>query len=101
MNELVWTDKVRIQVAADQVSVDLDGEATILNLESGTYFGLNLVGAQIWGLVKEAPRTFGQIRQTILDQYDVTFEQCDGDLRELLGQLHEHGLIGIVDEASR
>jgi hypothetical protein len=35
------------------VSRDLEGEAVILNLESGTYFGPDKVGTQIWTLLQE------------------------------------------------
>ena len=35
-----------IKVAKEQVACDLAGEAVILSLKSGQYFGLNEVGAQ-------------------------------------------------------
>jgi hypothetical protein len=38
-------------VSKDAVFRDLDGEAVILDLGSGTYFGLNAVGARIWQLM--------------------------------------------------
>ena len=37
----------------DVVFRDLDGEAVILDLVSGTYFGLNEVGTRVWRLVDE------------------------------------------------
>jgi len=98
MKEFSLADNTRIRVSSEQVSVDLDGEAAILDLKSGTYFGLNPVGARIWSLIKDTPRTFGELRHAIVNEYEVTFEQCDVDVRELLQQLHQHGLIEIVDE---
>jgi len=35
-------------VGKDVVFRELDGEAVILNLETGTYFGLDTVGTRIW-----------------------------------------------------
>ncbi|MFK7848124.1 MAG: PqqD family protein, partial [Rhodothermales bacterium] len=32
---------------------DLEGEAVLLNIQSGRYFGLNEVGTSIWSLIKE------------------------------------------------
>ena len=32
---------------------DLDGEAVILDLGSGTYFGLNQVGTRVWQLISD------------------------------------------------
>ena len=32
---------------------ELDGEAVILNLDTGIYFGLDAVGTRIWRLIEE------------------------------------------------
>jgi hypothetical protein len=88
-------DQSRIMLSADQVSAELDGEGVVLNLRDGVYFGLNAVGTRVWTLLKEAPRTVGELRRAILDEYAVGFEECDRDLRELLTALEEHGLIDI------
>lgn len=81
-----------LTVSEDQVSCDLAGEAVILNLKSGKYFGLNEVGARIWELLKEQ-RTPEAILGVLLEEYDVDSEQCQHDLVELLQQLTEQGLI--------
>jgi hypothetical protein len=78
----------------DQVSADLAGEAAILNLKSGVYYGLNTVGARIWSLIQE-PRTVENIRDTILNEYDVDPERCESDLLQLLQQLAAEGLIEV------
>jgi hypothetical protein len=39
-------DKERLVAATDQVSTTLDDEVVVLNLSTGTYFGLNEVGNQ-------------------------------------------------------
>lgn len=81
-----------VQVSADQVSCDLAGEAAILNLESGTYYGLDPIGARIWNLIQE-PRTVASIRDAIVAEYNVTPEQCERDLFDLLEKLEAEGLI--------
>ena len=78
----------------DQVSADLAGEAAILNLKSGVYYGLNAVGARIWSLIQE-PKTVKDIRDTILNEYDVDPERCESDLLQLLQQLAAEGLIEV------
>lgn len=84
----------RCSVGQEQVSCDLAGEAVILNLKSGQYFGLNEVGARIWELLNQhySPSA---IRDALLDEYDVTPDQCEQDLLELLQQLMEQGLIHV------
>ncbi len=88
------SDQSRIAGTADQVSCNLDGDAAILNLKNGVYYGLNPVGARLWALV-QASRTFAEIRDTLLAEYEVDATQLDADLRTLLAQLVEQGLVEI------
>jgi hypothetical protein len=61
----------------DQLSCDLAGEAVILNLKSGMYYGLDPVGARIWQLI-QVPMAVKHIQDTILDEYDVEASQVRG-----------------------
>ena len=83
-----------VSVAEDVVSCDLDGEAAILNLKDGVYYGLNPVGARVWKLVQE-PVTLENILEAILEEYDVEEEQCFQDTVELLEELQDKGLVKI------
>ncbi len=84
----------RIVVSKDQVSCDLAGEAAILNLKNSVYYGLDPVGARVWSLIQE-PKTFAEIRDTLLGIYDVDSLKLESDLRALLTELAEQGLIDI------
>ncbi len=86
----------RVVVSPEQVSCDLSGEAAILNLKTGTYFGLNEVGARIWNLIKE-PKTVNEIRDTLLQEYEVEPGQCEADLLGLLNELAAKELIEIKE----
>ena len=86
-----------VVVTKDQVSADLSGEAAILNLKTSTYFGLNTIGASIWKLIQE-PKTVGQIRDAITEEYDVEPDRCERDILELLQELSKNGLIEIIVE---
>ena len=85
---------MRIAVAANQVSCDLAGEAAILNLKSCIYYGLDSVGSRVWSLIQK-PSTLAEIRNVLLSIYDVDGGDLESDLRELLTQLSEHGLIEV------
>ncbi len=87
----------RIVVSQDQVSCDLSGEAAILNLKAGVYYGLNTVGASIWKLIQE-PRSVKEIQAAIQEEYEVEPDQCGRDVLELLQELSTNGLIEILDE---
>jgi len=87
-----------VVTAKAQVSADLDDEAVILNLNSGVYYGLDAVGARIWSLIQE-PRTVNDIRDTLLEEYEVDAGRCERDLLALLRELADQGLIEVEDAA--
>ncbi|HLJ24911.1 MAG TPA: PqqD family peptide modification chaperone [Candidatus Acidoferrales bacterium] len=93
------SDRSVVVAAKDQVSCDLAGEAAILNIKSGVYYGLDPVGARIWNLVQE-PRKVLEIQDAITNEYEVEPEQCARDLVGLLEKLLAEGLIE-VKEGSR
>jgi hypothetical protein len=84
------TDKVVLptQVMARQVGE----ETVILDLASGTYFGLDPVGARIWKLMGEG-KTLAEICETMLEEYEVEREQLETDVLRLTGELLERGLV--------
>jgi hypothetical protein len=86
-----------VVVAKEQISSNLDGEAVILNLKSGTYYGLNTVGASIWSLIQQ-PRTISEIQDALLAKYEVESKQCDRDLLVMLQEMEAEGLIEVSDE---
>ncbi|MEM9510783.1 MAG: PqqD family protein, partial [Cyanobacteria bacterium P01_E01_bin.35] len=61
------------------------------------YYGLNNVGVSVWNLIQE-PKTVMEIRDTILEEYDVESEQCSQDLFRLLKELSVVGLIKVKNE---
>ncbi|MDQ6699260.1 MAG: PqqD family peptide modification chaperone [Acidobacteriota bacterium] len=78
--------------AKQQISCDLSGEAVILNLQSGMYYGLNSVAARVWDLVQQ-PKTVAQVRDAILAEYDVGEERCERELLAILEEFASRGLI--------
>ena len=80
----------------DQISCDLAGEAAILELKSGTYFGLDEVGAVVWNLIAQ-PCRVTEIRDVLLERYDVEADRCSRELIDLLCALHERGLIQVAE----
>jgi hypothetical protein len=85
----------RVVVSKDQVSCDLEGEAAILNLKNSVYYGLDPVGARVWQLIQE-PMTLAQIRDVLRAEYDVEASQLETDIRDLVEQMAEQGLIEIT-----
>ncbi len=93
------SDRSVVVAAKDQVSCDLAGEAAILNIKSGVYYGLDPVGARIWNLMQE-PRAVAEIQNAITSEYDVEPDRCARDLASLLERLLAEGLIEVKDESA-
>jgi len=98
VKEMISKDSIVVAIK-DQVSCDLAGEAAILNLKTSVYFGLNAVGASIWDLIQQ-PKTVTEIKDAILEEYDVEPGRCEADLLKLLQELSDHNLIEVKDGAA-
>ena len=81
----------------EQISSDLGGESVILNIKNGIYHGLNEVGARVWNLI-EKPKTVKDIKQVLLEEYEVEADTCTNDLFSLLNDLKTAGLIKVTNE---
>jgi hypothetical protein len=87
-----------VVAAKEQVSCDLAGEAVILNLKSGIYYGLDPVGAQIWSLIQR-PTTVGAIINRLLEEYEVAPDRCESDLLNVLREMAEKELIEVTENS--
>jgi len=76
----------------DAMTSSVGIETVILHFTAGTYFGLDEVGTRIWQLV-QTPRSVREIRDTLLEEYDVDEERCARAVHSLLDSLAGHGLI--------
>lgn len=88
---------MRVTIPDDIVFRDLAGEAVILNLASGTYFGLNEVGTRMWNLLATDGST-EHVLATVLAEYEVEESQLRQDFETLLRALSEKGLIRVDPE---
>ena len=85
----------RVVVASDVLASDFGAEYVLLNPNSGTYYGLDRVGAEIWRLIQTSA-TVQTICAEIVAAFDVDEETCRRDVMRLVGELLEHGLVEIA-----
>jgi hypothetical protein len=78
----------------DLLCSELEGEAVILDLSSGVYFGLNVVGARIWELL-QAGRDLRSVRDALVAEFDVTPDRCEADLLDIVGRMAADGLVSV------
>lgn len=87
---------MKIQVSGDVVARSLMGEAVLLDLAAGVYFGLDRVGTRIWQLLEQHGDTEPIVR-AMLEEYDVEEPLLRADLDRLILELSAKGLVR-VDE---
>ena len=83
-----------VVAAPEQVSCSLGEEAAILNLKNNVYYGMNPVGARVWELLKQ-PKSVAELRDILLEEFEVDQERCGKDLLALLATLRGEGLIEV------
>ncbi|MBW4557535.1 MAG: PqqD family peptide modification chaperone [Trichormus sp. ATA11-4-KO1] len=93
------SDSSIVVAIPEQIFSDIGDEAVILHLKTGIYHGLNEVGARIWTLIQE-PKAVKDIKQSILEEYEVASEECDRDLIALLKDFLAAGLIEVKNETN-
>ena len=79
----------------DVVFRQLDGEMVLLDLGTGTYFGLDDVGARVWTLIGDRAG-LGAVFETLLTEYEVAPAVLEHDLLALVGDLCAKGLTRVV-----
>jgi hypothetical protein len=89
-----------VVATTEQVSCPLGDESAILNLKNSVYYGMNPLGARVWTLLQQ-PRTVSELRDTLLDEYEVAAERCEHELLELLEKMRTEGLVEVRDTATR
>lgn len=83
---------MNLRVPNDVVFRDLAGEAVMLNLTTGVYFGLDTVATRMWHLIAECGST-ETVLEVLLTEYEVEEARLRHDLDNLIRQLLEKGLI--------
>ncbi len=81
----------RLSIPESTLFRDLDGEAVLVNVESGEYFGLNETGSEVWRLVVEGVPT-EQIPERLVESFEVALEAATADVEDLVRELRAHGL---------
>ncbi len=84
-----------IVINPDAVYSDIEDEMVILNPTNGEYYGLNPVGAVVWKAA-QSPVKVSVVRDAILNSFEVSPEECERDLLELLEDMLGQGLIRVI-----
>ncbi len=85
-----------VELSPDVLFQEVEGEAVLLDLSSGQYFGLNEVGTRFWEVAQETT-AMDEIVGRLLAEFEVDPGTLEGDLAEFLDQMIAAGLLRLVD----
>jgi hypothetical protein len=74
------------------MEADIGDELVALDAKGGKCFGFNEVATSVWRSLQE-PKSFNQLRDELLNEYEVLEEQCTRELQELLENLISKRLV--------
>lgn len=84
----------RVTVPPGVMFRDLDGEAVVLEIESGRYFGLNETGTRMWLLLQEHG-SVERVLRDLLAEYDVNEERLRRELLSFIDTLSSQRLLQV------
>ena len=84
----------RVTVPPGVMFRDLDGEAVVLELQSGRYYGLNETGTRMWLLLQEHGAVEPALR-ALLAEYDVEEERLREELLSFVDTLSAQRLLEV------
>ena len=74
------------------ISSELDGEAVILDMESGKYHGLDSTGTKIWALLEDKI-SLDDIVLQLIEEYSVERQQCTTEVEEFINRMVDLDLV--------
>lgn len=82
------------QIPPHVLAREVGDETVILDLEKGTYLGLDSVGARMWSLMGEGKSVDG-ICETMIQEYEVSAEVLEKDILSFAEELAEQDLVRV------
>lgn len=86
------TLETRLTIPEAVLFRELDGEAVLLEMSTGKYYGLNQVGTRIWQLLLQHGEVEA-VRRALLDEYEVAGDRLRAELLHFIEVLSFRGLI--------
>ena len=83
-----------VKISPEVLSQEVDGETVLLDMKGECYFGLDAIGTRIWQELKDG-REPKSVVSVLLEEFDVDRETLEADLKRLIGELSEAGLVAV------
>ena len=99
MPDPTLTAQARVRRIHDVLDTEIDDQTVMMDIEQGSYFGLNKTATRIWARLAE-PMVGGELCDRLTEEFDVPREQCEQQVDDFLENLLDRGLLQIVSDES-
>lgn len=82
-----------IVASEDIVAREVGGETVLLDLEAGTYFGLNAVGGRIWQMLEGSSLQLSQVCDQLEGEFAVERATLETDVLALVSDMMANNLV--------
>lgn len=79
----------------DSLCTEVDGEAVLMNVDSGRYFGLDGTGTTIWNRIEE-PCKIGDLIGLMMSEYEDESGEIEADVLAFLAHMADERLIEVA-----
>lgn len=77
----------------------VEGDVTMMNMETGKYYGLATVGARIWALI-EQPMQVTTVCDRLVAEYRVDRQKCETEILSFLQTMADEGVVTLISHQS-
>ena len=84
-----------IQRVPEIMHSDLGAEVVMMDLDAGTYYGLNAVGARVWAMA-DNPVALTAVVDELLGSFDVERAECEEAVQAFADDLLERGVVRVI-----
>lgn len=86
--------KSKIVRSSDPIAEPVDDELVMADIDAGKYYGLNDIATAIWQNLETKIRV-DDLCKRLCESYEVTPEQCAGEVLKFLKELETRNLISV------
>ena len=77
------------------VQCEIDGDVTMMSVESGKYYTLRAVGARVWSMLAE-PIQLRVVCDQLMSAYVVERDRCESDVLRLAQRMLQEQIVMLV-----
>jgi len=91
--------QMRVHRIDDVLNTEIDDQTVMMDIEQGSYFGLNQTATRIWALLA-TPTVIADLCDRLMEEFEVPRGQCEQQVFDFLGDLLDRDLLEVLTDES-